>query len=146
MLLRRLKLSFCKDFIWGAATAAYQIEGAVHEDGKGVSVWDRYSHEPGKIEEGDSGDIACDHYHRMKEDVALMRELGIKSYRFSLSWTRILPNGTGEVNEQGVAFYNALIDELLANDIRPFITLFHWDYPSALQQKGAWENPESPLF
>ena len=139
-------MSFCKDFIWGAATASYQIEGAAYEDGKGLSVWDRYSHEPGRIQEGDNGDVACDHYHRMKEDVALMRELGLKSYRFSLSWPRLLPKGTGEVNEQGVAFYNALIDELLANGIRPFITLFHWDYPSALQQKGAWENPESPKW
>ena len=139
-------MSFCKDFIWGAATASYQIEGAAAEDGKGPSVWDRFSHEPGKICFGHTGDVACDHYHRFREDVALMKEMGVKNYRFSLSWPRLLPEGTGKVNEKGVAFYNALIDELISAGIRPFVTLFHWDYPCALQARGAWENPESPLW
>lgn len=139
-------MSFCKDFIWGTATASYQIEGAAFEDGKGESVWDRFSHEPGRILEGHNGDTACDHYHRFREDVALMKQMGVKAYRFSLSWPRLMPNGVGEVNEKGVAFYNALIDELLANGIRPIVTLFHWDYPTALQARGAWENPESPMW
>lgn len=139
-------MSFRKDFIWGAATASYQIEGAAYEDGKGLSVWDRFSHEPGKIVEGHTGDIACDHYHRFKEDVALMKEMGVKNYRFSLSWPRLIPNGIGEVNEAGVAFYNALINELIAAGIRPIVTLFHWDYPVELQKRGAWENPDSPKW
>lgn len=139
-------MSFRKDFIWGAATASYQIEGAAYEDGKGLNVWDRMTHEPGRVLEGHTGDTACDHYHRFKEDVALMKEMGIKNYRFSISWARLLPQGVGEVNEAGVAFYNALIDELIANGIRPFVTLFHWDYPCALQAKGAWENPDSPKW
>ncbi|MGN0776172.1 MAG: GH1 family beta-glucosidase [Candidatus Ventricola sp.] len=139
-------MSFRKDFIWGAATASYQIEGAAYEDGKGLSVWDRFSHEPGKVLEGHTGDVACDHYHRFREDVQLMKAMGVKNYRFSISWPRLLPQGVGEVNEQGVAFYNALIDELLAAGIRPIVTLFHWDYPSALQARGGWENPESPAW
>ena len=139
-------MSFRKDFIWGAATASYQIEGAAYEDGKGLNIWDRFSHEPGKVLEGHTGDVACDHYHRFKEDVALMKKMGVKNYRFSLSWARLIPQGVGAVNEAGVAFYNALIDELIANGIRPFVTLFHWDYPCALQAKGAWENPESPKW
>jgi len=139
-------MSFCKDFIWGVATASYQIEGAAYEDGKGLSVWDCFSHVPGKVLEGHNGDTACDHYRLFKQDVALMKAMGVKNYRFSLSWPRLIPQGTGPVNEAGVAFYNRLIDELLANGIRPFVTLFHWDYPQALQQKGAWENPESPLW
>ena len=137
-------MGFKKDFIWGAATASYQIEGAAYEGGKGLSVWDKFSHEPGKVLEGHTGNVACDHYHLFKEDVALMKRMGVKNYRFSLSWPRLIPNGVGEVNEEGVAFYNALIDELIENGIRPFVTLFHWDYPSALQAKGAWENPDSP--
>lgn len=136
-------MGFQKDFIWGAATASYQIEGAAAEDGRGPSVWDRFSHTPGKVLGGDTGDIACDHYHRFAEDIALMRGLGIRNYRFSLAWPRILPDGTGEVNEKGVGFYDRLIDSLLENGIRPFVTLFHWDYPSALQARGAWENPDS---
>ncbi len=139
-------MSFPKDFLWGAATASYQIEGAAHEGGKGDSVWDRFSHEPGKTFGGHTGDVACDHYHRFREDVALMAELGIRNYRFSVSWPRVLPNGVGEVNEEGVAFYNRLIDALLEKGIRPFMTLFHWDYPSALQARGAWENPDSPRW
>ena len=139
-------MSFRKDFIWGAATASYQIEGAAYEDGKGSDIWSDFSHEPGKVFQGHNGDIACDHYHRFKEDVALMKRMGVKNYRFSVSWPRLIPEGVGEVNPQGVAFYNALIDELIANGIRPFMTLFHWDYPSALLKKGAWTNPDSPRW
>ena len=139
-------MGFRKDFIWGAATASYQIEGAAFEDGKGTSVWDLFTHEPGKTFHGHTGDVACDHYHRYKEDVALMAELGIRNYRFSISWPRVLPQGTGTVNEKGLAFYDRLIDELLGHGIRPFITLFHWDYPSALQSRGAWENPDGPKW
>ena len=139
-------MSFRKDFIWGAATASYQIEGAAFEGGKGPSVWDRFSHEPGKILEGHNGDMACDHVHRFHEDVALMQELGIKNYRFSISWPRLIPEGVGTVNEEGVAFYNALIDALLEAGIRPIVTLFHWDYPCALQARGGWENPDSPAW
>lgn len=139
-------MGFRKDFIWGAATASYQIEGAAFEGGKGPSVWDTFSHWPGKIYGGHTGDIACDHYHRVEEDVKLMARLGVKNYRFSLSWPRILPQGVGAVNEEGVAFYSRLIDALLANGIRPFVTLFHWDYPQALADRGAWANPDSPKW
>lgn len=137
-------MQFPKDFIWGAATAAYQIEGAAYEDGKGLSVWDTFCKQPDRVFEGQSGDVACDSYHRFKEDVALMAKLGIKAYRFSVSWPRVLPDGTGAVNEKGVAFYSALIDELLKNDITPYLTLFHWDYPQALFERGGWLNPDSP--
>jgi len=136
-------MSFSKDFIWGTATASYQIEGAAHEDGKGDSVWDRFSHTPGKVYEGHNGDVACDHYHRWPEDLALMADLGIKNYRFSVSWPRLLPDGTGTVNQKGVDFYNRLIDGMLEKGIKPYMTIFHWDYPSALQARGAWENPDS---
>ena len=136
-------MSFKKDFVWGMATAAYQIEGAWNEDGRGLSVWDVFSHEPGKVEQGHTGDVACDHYHRYKEDVKLMKDLGIKAYRFSISWSRLIPNGTGELNPKGVEFYSNLIDELLANGIEPYITLFHWDYPYELHKKGGWLNDES---
>ncbi len=136
-------MAFKKDFVWGAATAAYQIEGAWNEDGKGENVWDVFSHEPGNVEQGHTGDIACDHCHRYKEDVKLMKELGIKAYRFSISWSRLIPNGIGELNSKGVEFYKNLIDELLANGIEPYVTLFHWDYPYALHKKGGWLNDES---
>ena len=136
-------MSFKKNFSWGVASAAYQIEGAAFEDGKGLSIWDVYSHIPGKIKEEHNGDVACDHYHRYKEDVALMRELGINSYRFSISWSRIFPDGVGRVSEDGVRFYSDLIDELLKNGIEPYVTLFHWDYPYALYRKGGWLNDES---
>ncbi len=132
------------EFIWGAATSSYQIEGAVNEDGRGLSVWDIFSREKDRVYEGDNGDIACDHYHRMREDVKLMAELGLQAYRFSISWPRILPEGTGKVNEAGIRFYSELIDELLHYDIVPYITLFHWDYPYQLQRCGGWLNPESP--
>ncbi|MDC7224770.1 MAG: GH1 family beta-glucosidase [Spirochaetales bacterium] len=129
------KYAFPRDFIWGAATASYQIEGAYNEDGRGMSTWDTFSRIPGKVVNGDTGDKACDHYHRYKEDVALMKELGLKHYRFSLSWSRILPNGEGQVNRKGLDFYSDLVDELLAAGIEPFITLFHWDLPQTLQDK-----------
>lgn len=136
-------MGFKKDFVWGAATASYQIEGGAFEDGRGLSVWDQFSHTPGKVYHDHNGNVACDHYHRFRDDVKMMAEMGIRNYRFSVAWPRILPEGTGQVNEKGVAFYNALIDELLANGIRPFMTLFHWDYPTPLQERGGWANPDS---
>lgn len=131
-----------KEFIWGAATAAYQIEGAYNEDGRGMSVWDDFSH-AGRCDEKHTGDIACDHYHNFENDVKLMAELGINAYRFSISWTRILPDGIGRINQKGIDFYNNLIDCLIENNIEPYITLFHWDYPSKLEKIGGWKNPES---
>ena len=136
-------MPFQKDFVWGAATASYQIEGGWDADGKGLSVWDVYAHQPGRIKDGTTGDVACDHYHRFREDVKLMKELGIKAYRFSLSWPRLIPEGEGELNPAGVKFYSDLIDALLENGITPYITLFHWDYPYALYQRGGWLNSES---
>ncbi|MBR5376349.1 MAG: beta-glucosidase [Lachnospiraceae bacterium] len=135
---------FPKDFLWGAASAAYQVEGAYREDGKGEGIWDHFSHEPGRCRHGDTGDVSCDHYHRFREDVAMMKELGLKSYRFSVSWPRVIPNGTGEVNEKGLKFYSDLVDELCAAGIEPMVTLFHWNYPMALYEKGGWKNDESP--
>ena len=137
---------FKKDFAWGSATAAYQVEGAAYEDGRGESVWDVFSHTDGKVKNGHTGDVACDHYHRYKEDVSLMKELGIKAYRFSVSWTRILPEGTGKINQKGVDFYNNLINELISAGIEPYMTLFHWDYPYALEKRGGWLNDESPKW
>ena len=130
-------------FVWGAATASYQIEGAVAEDGRGESIWDRFSHTPGKVVNGDTGDQAADHYHRTAEDIALMGELGLGAYRFSLAWPRILPEGTGAVNERGLDFYDRLVDDLLAAGITPFVTLYHWDLPQALQDKGGWANRDT---
>lgn len=137
-------MGFSKDFIWGAASAAYQIEGAWQEDGKGLSVWDVCGRNRNIIAYNESGDVACDHYHRYKEDVAMMKEMGLKCYRFSISWSRVIPEGIGAVNEKGLQFYSDLVDELLANGIEPMVSLFHWDYPYALYQKGGWMNPESP--
>ena len=134
---------FKKDFVWGAATASYQIEGAVFEDGRSPCVWDEFCKKPGAVFEGHTGEIACDHYHRYKEDVAIMKALGLKAYRFSLSWPRIIPGGTGEVNPKGIAFYSDLIDELIDNGIVPYATLYHWDMPMALYNRGGWMNPES---
>ena len=139
-------MGFGKDMIWGAATAAYQIEGGFNEDGKGLSVWDVFCEKPNVVKNGDSGRVACDHYHRYREDVRLLKEMGAKSYRFSVSWPRVLPNGTGEVNPAGIKFYNDLIDELIANGIEPMLTLFHWDYPQALEDRGGWLNPDSPKW
>ena len=133
---------FPDPFLWGAATAAYQVEGAYQQDGKGLSIWDVYSHLPGATYRGTNGDIAVDHYNRYPEDVRLMAEMGLQSYRFSIAWTRIFPDGTGEINPKGIKFYSDLIDELLKHDIAPFITLYHWDLPQALQNIGGWENRE----
>ena len=132
------KLVFPKDFIWGAATASYQIEGAWNADGKGESIWDRFSHTPGKVDNGDTGDIACDHYHRWREDVALMKELGLKAYRFSVAWPRLLPEGRGKLNQAGIDFYDHLVDALLEAKIEPYLTLYHWDLPQSLQDEGGW--------
>jgi beta-glucosidase len=134
---------FPKGFFWGTATASYQIEGAWNEDGKGTSIWDTYAHTSGKIKNGDTGDVANDHYHRYKEDVALMKDIGATAYRFSISWPRIFPNGTGASNAKGLDFYDRLIDELVAADIAPFATLYHWDLPQALQDKGGWQNRDT---
>lgn len=131
---------FPTNFIWGAATASYQIEGAWQEDGKGESIWDRFSHTPGKIKDGTTGDVACDHYHRYPQDVALMSELGLDAYRFSISWSRILPDGRGQVNQKGLDFYGRLTDTLLAANIIPFVTLYHWDLPQTLEEQGGWPN------
>ena len=134
------KIIFPKDFVWGTATAAYQIEGGYNQDGKGLSVWDDFTHKKGKIKNGDNGDITCDHYNRYKEDVSLMKTLGYKAYRFSVSWSRILPEGKGNINQKGLDFYDRLVDELLKKKIDPFITLFHWDLPLALEKEGGWFN------
>jgi len=134
---------FPHNFLWGAATASYQIEGAWNEDGKGESIWDRFSHTPGKVTNGDTGDIACDHYHRYLDDIALMRRIGLKAYRFSVSWTRVLPAGKGAVNAAGLDFYDRLVDTLCAANIEPFITLHHWDYPQALYEDGGWTNRDN---
>ncbi len=126
---------FPDNFVWGAATAAHQIEGGWNQGGRGPSIWDAFTHTPGKTNQGQTADVACDHYNRMEEDVALMKAMGLKAYRLSLSWSRLLPTGRGAVNEEGVAFYNRLIDSLLANDITPWVTLYHWDLPLALQME-----------
>lgn len=133
---------FKDDFLWGSASAAYQVEGAYNQDGKGLSIWDEWAHLPGKTFQGTNGDIACDHYHRFQEDVDLMAEMGLKTYRFSIAWARLLPEGNGPINQSGVAFYNALIDALVAKGIVPMVTLYHWDLPKALQDAyGGWESP-----
>jgi beta-glucosidase len=130
--------SFPHDFVWGAATASYQIEGAVREDGRGESVWDRFCATPGKVRNGESGEIACDFYHRYRHDIALMRELGLDAFRFSIAWPRVLPEGRGRVNSAGLDFYDRLVDELLAHGIEPFPTLFHWAPPQAREDAGGW--------
>ncbi len=134
---------FPAGFLFGTATAAYQIEGGHDADGKGPSIWDTFCRRPGAISTGETGDVACDHYHRWREDVALLRGLGCNAYRLSISWPRVLPSGTGALNEAGLAFYDRLIDELLANGVRPFVTLYHWDLPQALQERGGWSAPET---
>lgn len=134
------KITFPKDFIWGSATASYQIEGGVDEGGKGESNWDRFSHTPGKIMNGDTGDVANDHYHLWRNDIRLMKKIGLKAYRFSVSWPRILPKGYGKINRKGLDFYNRLVDGLLKAGIDPYITLFHWDLPQALEDEGGWPS------
>jgi beta-glucosidase len=134
---------FPSNFVWGASTSAYQIEGAPLEDGAGPSNWHRFSHQPGRTKLGHTGDVACDHYHRYRVDVALMRELGLRSYRFSISWSRVLPDGRGAKNSKGLDFYAHLVDELLSNGIIPNVTLYHWDLPAALDDRGGWLNPDS---
>jgi beta-glucosidase len=137
---RRLGLRFPDGFGWGAATSAYQIEGAAKEDGRGASVWDTYSHTPGRTRNGDTGDVAADHYHRYPADLDLMRDLGLRTYRFSISWPRVQADGTGPANQRGLDFYRRLVDGLLERDIAPMATLFHWDLPQALQDTGGWES------
>jgi beta-glucosidase len=135
---------FPKGFLWGTATASYQVEGAVAEDGRAPSVWDTFSHTPGKVIQNATGDVADDHYHRYKEDVQVMKSLGVKAYRFSIAWPRVFPQGSGQPNPRGLDFYNRLVDELLANGIQPFATLYHWDLPQALQDRvGGWESRET---
>lgn len=131
------------NFLWGAATAAYQVEGAASEDGRGLSIWDTFSHTPGKTDNGDTGDVACDMYHRYPADVALMKGLGIKAFRLSISWSRLFPNGDEVREERGFAFYDNLINELLSQGITPYITLYHWDLPQALEDKGGWRSRET---
>jgi beta-glucosidase len=141
VILRRMsenKPLFPNDFLWGAATASYQIEGAWNEDGRGESIWDRFSHTPGNIDNDDTGDVACDHYHRWKEDIEIMKQLGLQAYRFSIAWPRIFPKGRGRLNEQGLSFYDRLVDALLEAGIQPFATLYHWDLPQVLQDEGGW--------
>ncbi|HID11947.1 MAG TPA: beta-glucosidase [Candidatus Latescibacteria bacterium] len=133
---------FPEGFLWGAATASYQIEGSPLADRAGPSIWHRFSHTPGNVQEGHTGDVACDHYRRWREDIALMRELGLKAYRFSVAWPRVLPEGTGRVNEAGIMFYERLVDGLLEAGIEPMVTLYHWDLPAALQDRGGWANSE----
>jgi beta-glucosidase len=136
-------LRFPDEFIWGAATAAYQIEGAANEDGRGVSIWDTFSRSPGRVRNGETGDVAADHYHRWREDVALMRELGLRAYRFSVAWPRVQPTGSGAPNERGLDFYRRLVDALLEAGIEPFLTLYHWDLPQPLQDAGGWPERDT---
>lgn len=139
-LLKPDAIRFPEGFLWGAATSSYQVEGAWNADGKGESIWDRFAHTPGKIRDGSNGDVACDQYHRYREDVAILKRLNLKSYRFSTSWPRIQPNGTGPANSKGLDYYSRVVDALLEAGIRPFCTIYHWDLPQALQDRGGWPN------
>ena len=130
------------EFVWGVATSSYQIEGAANEDGRGKSIWDTFCKVPGKVANFDNGDMACDHYHRYKEDLDLMKWMGVKAYRFSVAWPRVIPDGVGRVNEMGLDFYDRLIDSLLEREIAPWLTMYHWDLPEALQLRGGWNNRE----
>jgi len=132
------KIKFPENFVWGAATASYQIEGAWDKHGKGESIWDRFSHTPGKVDKGDTGDIANDHYHLWRKDIGLMKKIGLKAYRLSTAWPRILPKGRGKINQKGLDFYSKLVDGLLAANITPYVTLYHWDMPQALEDEGGW--------
>jgi len=138
--VRMPKVSFPQHFLWGAATSSYQIEGAAHEDGRGESIWDRFARTPGKVEDGSNGDVACDHYHRYRDDIALMKSLGVKTYRFSVAWPRVQPSGRGKPNQAGLDFYSRLVDALLEAGIVPCTTLYHWDLPQALQDEGGWPS------
>jgi len=140
------KIIFPKNFKWGTATASYQIEGAWNEDGKGLSIWDTYSHMKGKIRDNTNGDVACDHYHKFEQDIDLMSKLNVNSYRLSTAWTRIIPDGTGQINEKGFDFYDRLIDKLLTKKITPYVTLYHWDLPQKLQDKGGWLNRDTSKY
>lgn len=135
-------MSFKKDFVWGVATSSYQIEGGAYEKGKGLNIWDIYCKQKGKILNNENGDVACDHYHLFKEDIKIMKQLGVKAYRFSVNWARILPNGIGKINEDGIRFYNELIDNLIENNIEPYLTLYHWELPYELYKKGGFMNDE----
>lgn len=135
-------MEFSSDFVWGVSTASYQIEGAWNEDGKGESIWDRFSHIPGKVLNGDTGDVACDHFHRYEEDIELMQSLGVQAYSLSVSWPRVVPGGPGDVEERGIAFYQNLVQRLTKAGIKPFVTLYHWDLPQSLQNRGGWANRE----
>ena len=141
--MRANKRLFPGEFTWGAAAAAYQVEGAAREDGKGLSTWDMMCRQPGRVWEGHTGDIACDHYHRWKEDICLMKQVGIQAYRLSVSWPRVIPAGTGAVNKKGLDFYDRLVDGLLDAGIEPWVTLFHWDFPHELYLRGGWLNRDS---
>ena len=136
-------MRFPENFLWGTATAAYQVEGAVNEDGRGASIWDTFSHTPGKVHHGDTGDIACDQYHRLEEDLDLMSELGMQAYRFSVAWPRIQPEGSGPANQKGFDFYRRLVDGLRQRSIEPMLTLYHWDLPQALEDLGGWTNRDT---
>lgn len=138
-------MGFSNRFIWGAASSSYQTEGSWNVDGKGPSIWDTFCHTPGHIAHGETGDVACDGYRRMKEDVAILKALGLSAYRFSVSWPRVLPDGQGRLNEQGLAYYDRLVDLLLKNEITPYLTLYHWDLPEALQQRGGWQNRHTAM-
>ena len=141
---RNASSSFPNGFVWGTATSSYQVEGAISEDGKGRSIWDTFTHTPGKIEDGSNGDVANDHYHRYKEDVGLIKELGAKAYRFSIAWPRVFPDGDGAPNPKGLDFYDRLVDELLANGIEPYATFYHWDLPQPLQDRfGGWQSAKT---
>lgn len=137
-------MAFQNDFVWGAATSSYQIEGAAYQADKGLNIWDIFCKQPGRVFGGHTGEVACDHYHLFRQDVALMKEMGIKAYRFSINWARLIPQGTGKVSADGLRFYNELIDCLLENGIEPYLTLYHWELPLALHQQGGWMNPQSP--
>ncbi len=136
-------MNFPESFLWGTATAAYQVEGAVNEDGRGTSIWDTFSHTPGKVLHGDTGDIACDQYHRLEEDLDLMTELGLRAYRFSVAWPRIQPEGSGPANQKGLDFYRRLVEGLRERSIEPMLTLYHWDLPQALEDRGGWTSRET---
>ncbi|MFH1760901.1 MAG: GH1 family beta-glucosidase [bacterium] len=138
-----MKLIFPDNFLWGASTASYQIEGGVNQDGRGETIWDRFCRIPNKVLNNDNGNIACDHYNRYREDIAIMKQIGLQAYRFSIAWSRLFPHGHGKLNQQGMDFYSSLIDGLLEKDIKPVATLFHWDFPQALQDMGGWANRDT---